>query len=190
MAVAPACRLEREKSSCSPSRQYRRPVESSGKGRQLMKLLVATVFALGFALSSGSAEAQQFEAQPAFDNCKDDSLQRAMTEGITLGISPSPPYSSIDPNSKQAEGLDVEINETALKWLGISKIDYEVAPFGQLIPAMLAGRIDVVASNIHIPPDRLKVVAFTTPAVWYGRAIVVPKGNPEGNSTFTEMQGK
>lgn len=155
-----------------------------------MKLLVATVFALGFALSSGTAEAQQFEAQPAFDNCKDDSLQRAMTEGITLGISPSPPYSSIDPNSKQAEGLDVEINEVALKWLGISKIDYEVAPFGQLIPAMLAGRIDVVASNIHITPDRLKVVAFTTPAWWYGPAIVVPKGNPEGITSFDDLQGK
>lgn len=155
-----------------------------------MKLLVATVFALGFALSNGTAEAQQFEAQPAFDNCKDDSLQRAMTEGITLGISPSPPYSSLDPNSKQAEGLDVEINEAALKWLGISKIDYEVAPFGQLIPAMLANRIDVVASNIHITPDRLKVVAFTTPAWWYGPAIVVPKGNPEGITSFDDLQGK
>lgn len=155
-----------------------------------MRALVVSTFVLGVLLVNGHADAQQFEAQPAFENCGDDSLERAMTEGITLGISPSPPYSSLDPNTKEAQGLDVEINEAALKWLGISKIDYEVAPFGQLIPAMLADRIDVVASNIHITPDRLKVVAFTSPAWWYGPAIVVQKGNPEGITSFEDLQGK
>ena len=108
--------------------------------------------------------AQQIEGIPNFKSCKDDSLDRAMKDGITLGISPSPPYSSLDPNTKKAEGLDVEIHEAALAWIGIKDIKYEVAPFGQLIPLMLSKRIDVVASNIHQTPDRLKVVTFSTPA--------------------------
>ncbi|HKO23274.1 MAG TPA: transporter substrate-binding domain-containing protein, partial [Chloroflexota bacterium] len=66
-----------------------------------------------------------------------------------------------------------------IKWMGVSKIRYEIAPFGQLIPALLAKRVDAVSSNIHITPDRLKVVSFTGPAWWYGPAIVTQKANPQ-----------
>ena len=114
----------------------------------------------------------------------------AKQNGITLGISPSPPYSSLDPGSNKASGLDVEIHEAALKWIGIEKIKYEVMPFGQLISAMLANRVDVVASNIHVTPDRLKAVSFTGPAWWYGPAIVVQKGNPAKVTSFEQPKGK
>lgn len=150
------------------------------------------IAAVAVAVVAGSASAQEFrhEAQPLFDNCGDGSLEKAKSEGITLGISPSPPYSSLDPQTKKAAGLDVEINEGALKWLGVTQIRYEVMPFGQLIPALLSKRIDVVASNIHITPDRLKAVSFTGPAWWYGPAIVVAKGNPEGLASFEGLKGK
>jgi ABC-type amino acid transport substrate-binding protein len=150
------------------------------------------ITAVAVAVVAGSAGAQEFryEAQPLFENCGDGSLAKAKSEGITLGISPSPPYSSLDPQTKQASGLDVEINEGALRWLGVDKIRYEVMPFGQLIPALLSKRIDVVAANIHITPDRLKAVSFTGPAWWYGPAIVVAKGNPEGLTSFESLKGK
>jgi polar amino acid transport system substrate-binding protein len=139
-----------------------------------------------------AAPAQQFrhEAVPLFDNCGDPSLTKARTDGITLGISPSPPYSSLAPGGDKAEGLDVEINEAALNWAGITKIRYEVMPFGQLIPALLSNRIDVVSANIHVTPDRLKAVSFTSPAWWYGPAIVVAKGNPAGIKSFDDLKGK
>jgi polar amino acid transport system substrate-binding protein len=152
----------------------------------------ALALGLTMCLLAGTAAAQdaKYEAAPLFDHCDDSSLQKAQRDGLTLGISPSPPYSSIDPQSGKASGLDVEINEAALKWLGVSKIHYEVMPFGQLIPAMLAHRIDVVAENIHITPDRLKVVSFSGPAWWYGPAIVVARGNPEGLKSFDALKGK
>jgi ABC-type amino acid transport substrate-binding protein len=145
---------------------------------------------LALALSSGVAYAQQFEASPQFENCGDGSYDRAVKEGVTLGISPSPPYSSLDPKTQKAAGLDVEINEGALKWMGVKSIKYQVAPFGQLIPALLAKRIDVVAANIHITPDRLKVVSFSGPAWWYGPAIIVQKGNPQHLASFESLKGK
>jgi ABC-type amino acid transport substrate-binding protein len=143
-------------------------------------------------LLAGAAMAQepQFEAPALFDNCGDPSLEKARTDGITLGISPSPPYSSIDPQTNKGSGLDVEINEAALKWLGVAEIRYEVMPFGQLIPALLSKRIDVVASNIHVTPDRLKAVSFSGPAWWYGPAIVTAKGNPGSIDSFDALQGK
>jgi polar amino acid transport system substrate-binding protein len=153
----------------------------------LRTLLVGTFIA---AASMAMAQDFQNEAQPLFENCGDPSLTNAKQNGITLGISPSPPYSSLDPGSNKASGLDVEIHEAALKWIGVNKIRYEVMPFGQLISAMLAKRVDVVASNIHITPDRLKAVSFTGPAWWYGPAIVVQKGNPLKLTSFDSLKGK
>ena len=106
------------------------------------------------------------------------------------GSSPSPPYSSLAPGSDKAEGLDVEINEAALKWAGITKIKYEVMPFGQLIPALLSKRIDAVSSNIHVTPDRLKAVSFTGPAWWYGPAIGARQGQSEGHQAIRGSQGQ
>lgn len=155
-------------------------------------MLKSVLAALFVAVVSTGAVAQefQFEAPPLFDNCGDPSLAKAKAEGVTLGFSPSPPYSSLDPATKQATGLDVELVEAALKWAGVTKFKYEVMPFGQLIPALLAKRIDVVAANIHVTPDRLKAVSFTGPAWWYGPAIVVAKGNPAGITSFDTLKGK
>jgi len=141
-------------------------------------------------LLAAPAFGQQIEGKADFKNCSDGSLDRAIKDGATLGISPSPPYSNLDPNTKKADGLDVEINEAALHWLGVTNIKYEVAPFGQLIPMLLSKRIDVVASNIHQTPDRLKVVAFTGPAWWYGPALATAKGNPKGIKSFEDLKGK
>src|SRR5215203_309783 len=100
-------------------------------------------------LAAGRLSAQEFqyEAQPLFEACGEASLSKAQRDGITLGISPSPPYSSLDPNSGKAAGLDVT-------------------------------------------PDRLKAVSFTGPAWWYGPAIVVQKGNPQGLTSFEALKGK
>lgn len=143
-----------------------------------------------FLVVAAPAFAQQIEGKADFKGCADGSLDRALTDGITLGISPSPPYSNLDPNTNKADGLDVEINEAALRWLGVEKIKYEVAPFGQLIPMLTSNRIDVVASNIHQTPDRLKVVAFSGPAWWYGPALVTTKGNSAGIKSFDDLKGK
>jgi polar amino acid transport system substrate-binding protein len=143
-----------------------------------------------FLLVATPAFAQQIEGKAGFKGCADGSLDKAIADGITLGISPSPPYSNLDPNTNKADGLDVEINEAALRWLGVDKIKYEVAPFGQLIPMLTSNRIDVVASNIHQTPDRLKVVTFTGPAWWYGPALVTQKGNPTGIKSFDDLKGK
>jgi polar amino acid transport system substrate-binding protein len=141
-------------------------------------------------LLAAPAFGQQIEGKADFKDCSDGSLDRAIKDGVTLGISPSPPYSNLDPNTKKADGLDVEISEAALHWLGVTNIKYEVAPFGQLIPMLLSKRIDVVASNIHQTPDRLKVVTFTGPAWWYGPALATAKGNPKGIKSFDDLKGK
>lgn len=151
--------------------------------------IVAAVLAL--CLSGGAVYAQEFqhEASPSIEACGDASYDKAKSEGLTVGISPSPPFTSLNPDSQKAEGLEVEINEAAYKWAGIDKLKYEVMPFGQLIPALLAKRIDVVTA-LHITPDRKKVISFGGPAYWYGPAIMVKKGNPDGIKSYDDLKGK
>jgi polar amino acid transport system substrate-binding protein len=163
------------------------------RGRPSRRALIlgATLAALVLGTGAGPARAQEFknEAVPLFDNCGDPSYEKAKTEGITIGISPSPPFTSINPSTQKAEGLEVELNEAALAWMGVTKIKYEIMPFGQLISALLAKRIDAVAA-IHVTPDRLKVISFSGPAYWYGPALLVKKGNPDGITSFDVLKGK
>lgn len=129
-----------------------------------------------------------FETKPNFENCGDDSYQRAIEEGITLGVAPTPPWTSVDPSTGKAIGIDVEINEAALAWMGVTKIEYVSGNFGTLIPSLLSKRIDVVVVSLHVNPDREKTIAFTGPAWWYGPAIVVPKGNPKNIQSYDDLK--
>lgn len=157
---------------------------------RIVAIAASATFA-GGALAQDADATFRFEFKPDFQACQSDgSLTKALDEGVVLGISPSPPYTSIDPATNKADGIDVEIIEAALNWVGVTKISYEVAPFSSLTPALLSKRIDLLASNIHVTPDRLKVISFTGPAWWYGPAITVQKGNPAGLAKFEDLVGR
>jgi len=157
----------------------------------MRKFYLLALTLIAFMTTAGLASAaKKYEAPPFVGACGDNSYENAKANGITLGISPSPPYSSIDPATNAAGGLDVEIHQAVLDWMGVKNIKYEIMPFGQLIPAMISKRIDIVATNIHVTPDRLKVVSFTGPAWWYGPGIIVEKGNPLGIKSLDDLKGK
>lgn len=150
---------------------------------------VMAVFASAQVRAEDAGRDFRFEFRPDFAACKGDaSLEKALSDGIVLGISPSPPYTSLDPATGKAAGIDVEIVEAALEWLGVTKISYEVAPFSSLTPALMSSRIDLIAANIHVTPDRLQVISFTGPSWWYGPAITVKAGNPSGIHTFENLK--
>lgn len=136
-----------------------------------------------------AAQVRTTGAVPDFA-CTDDSYTRAVRNGLTLGFSPSPPYTFVDPATNEPGGIDWEINVAALNWMGITEIRYEVMPWESLIPSLLSGRIDVLAANIHETPDRLKVISFTGPAWWYGPAVIVQKGNPENIQSYDDLKGR
>ncbi|MGH6943290.1 MAG: substrate-binding periplasmic protein, partial [Geminicoccaceae bacterium] len=82
--------------------------------------------ALGVAMLAGgrtapAQEAGKFfhETEPQFEDCADGSLDRVREEGIVLGESGIAPHSILDPNTKEASGIDVEINNAVLDWLGV-----------------------------------------------------------------------
>lgn len=119
--------------------------------------------------------------------CKDNSYQDIVSKGITLGISPDSPYTYLDPSTKKPAGIDWDVNSAVLKYIGVTKVNYAIMPFDSLIPAMLSHRIDVIADNIHQTPKRVKIISFTSPAWWYGPALIVQKGNPAKISSYKDL---
>jgi polar amino acid transport system substrate-binding protein len=144
-----------------------------------------------FALGMGTAAVQAGDPTlPGVSfNGGDGSYKRAVADGITLGISNDPPYTFQDETTKDYDGIDVRIFREICKRLGIEKVKWEIVQFDALIPGTQAKRWDVVVDNLHENPKRLAVVAFTSPAYWYGSALAVQKGNPQNIHTAQNLAG-
>lgn len=155
---------------------------------------IAIAAGVAFSLTAlpALAQDQKFfnEATPMFDNCGDPSLSKAQQDGITLGYSVGPPGVILDEATQKASGIDVEINQAVLDWLGIKNVKLQFLPFESLIPSLLSKRIDVIAADFHHNPQRDKVISFSGPAFWYGPALIVAKGNPLGIKSYDDLKGK
>jgi len=156
-----------------------------------MNLSSRTAIAAGFALAltAGPVLAQKVEYKPDVANCGDPSFENAVKNGINLGSNDNPPELYQDAN-KQPAGIDWDINKAALDAMGISKINVVWMPWESVIPSLLSKRIDVIAADIHVNPERIKVISFSGPAWWYGPVVVVAKGNPMKINSYDDLKGK
>ena len=118
--------------------------------------------------------------------CNDTSYKLALSRGIKLGVYDAMPYMG-EVNGKQV-GIDWEINDAVLHYIGVTKVTPVKLQWPEMIPALLSKRIDVIAGNIHENPTRLKSIAFTTAAWWYGTNLVIQKSNPKGIKTWADLQ--
>jgi polar amino acid transport system substrate-binding protein len=149
----------------------------------------------GLTLAYGSwpvlAQEQSFyvEMKPDVADCGDPSYQNAVKNGISLGFNVNPPEAYQDA-SKQPTGIDWDINKAVLDVLGIKKINVVWMPWESVIPSLLSQRIDVIGADIHVTPERMKVISFTGPAWWYGPVLIVQKGNPLNISSYDQLKGK
>jgi ABC-type amino acid transport substrate-binding protein len=157
-----------------------------------VRKLIAVLFAC-FALITPAAMAQTPEPAVSIDQpmlpdfaCTDTSYADAVANGITLGITPDFPYTYLD-SDNNPQGIDVTINNAVLDWIGVTDVTYETMPWDSLIPALQAEQIDIIADNIHETPDRVKVIGFTSPAWWYGPALIVTSDNPDNIQSYDDL---
>lgn len=84
----------------------------------------------------------------------------------------------------QFDGLDVAIVKTFANSLGVALEIHATQTFGELIPALLSGKGDLIASSMTITKDREKVVAFSQPYFPVVMMVVVRK-----DSTISNVSG-
>lgn len=93
---------------------------------------------------------------------------------LVLGTSAvTEPFSFID-GSQNVVGLDIEIAQRVAQRLGM-KLDVVNMDFGGMIPALVAGKVDMIAACITITEERAGKVLFSEPYYRGGIAALVKK---------------
>jgi polar amino acid transport system substrate-binding protein len=99
------------------------------------------------------------------------------------------PMEFFDPNdATKPIGFDVESYQAVVKKLGLNEKIVNTA-FDGLIPALTAGRCDIVWTALYINDTRLKV-ADAVPYFATSQVVMVPAGNPKGIKAEADLCGK
>lgn len=116
--------------------------------------------------------------------------ERVLREGkIVIGIHNRSPWGFRDEATGEATGWHPDLLRAAFAELGVKELDIRVTEFGALIPGLLAGRFDAVASGLAITPERCKQVAFGAPDLKVPDAAIVLVGNPKKVHGYQDIAG-
>ncbi len=100
---------------------------------------------------------------------------------------PYPPFEFFDENQKLV-GLDIDLGDMIAARLG-TKTKWTSIDYNGIIPALQAGKYDMVLASIGDTVEREKALDFVNYSK-QGQVLVVKKGNPEGITGLESMCGK
>lgn len=126
---------------------------------RISTLLVLSIFfgACATAGSSGSAS-------PAVD--------RIISSGVLrVGLSANQPPFNMRDKQGAIIGMEADLSLALASALNV-KPSFVVKPFGELLPALESGEVDVVLSGLTMSPERNLKVAFAGPYFISGKAIL------------------
>lgn len=89
----------------------------------------------------------------------------------------------------ELQGFEVDLMEAVGAETG-DEIEFVTMSFSGLIGALESGRIDTIANQITITPEREAKFAFTQPYVYDGAQVVVKKGNEEDITGPESLKGR
>ena len=87
------------------------------------------------------------------------------------------------------KGFEVDVMNAIGKEMG-REIQYQTANFSGLFGMLESGRIDTVANQITITPEREAKFAFSQPYVFDGAQVVVKEGNEDTIGSVEDLSGK
>jgi len=109
--------------------------------------------------------------------------------GIRIGYSSEAPYAFRAENG-DVTGQSPEIAKAVLEKIGVAPIRWVLLDFGQAIPELLAGRIDMIANGLFITPERAAKVLFSLPYSQALPGLLVRRGNPHALHSYAEAAKK
>lgn len=91
---------------------------------------------------------------------------------LRVGYSQEPPYAFLDEQGR-VTGEAPETARIILDRLGTEEVRWVRLEFDELLPNLLDGRVDIVASGLFVTPSRSAKVRFVRPTVCTSPALVV-----------------
>lgn len=112
----------------------------------------------------------------------------ASAETIRVGMSGSYfPFTFVEQD--QLKGFEVDVMNAVAKETG-DTVEFVTMGFSGLIGALESNRIDTIANQITITPERSAKFAFSQPYVFDGAQVVVKKGNEAAITGPESLKGK
>lgn len=134
---------------------------------------------------TASAPASTKAGAPATDGACMDRIRK---DGLRVLTSPDyPPYESMN-DQNEIVGFEVDLVNAVAKEMGV-EAKFTGQGFDGLIPALLAGRGDLIVSGLSVTPERAKSVAFTEPYEKSSNALVARADNSDINGSDS-LKGK
>jgi His/Glu/Gln/Arg/opine family amino acid ABC transporter permease subunit len=121
-------------------------------------------------------------ATPAPASADTGPVVRVGTEGTY------PPFSFVDPRTQDLTGFDIEVMRAVCKQAGW-QVSFVQTQFDAIFPALDSGRIDAIANQITINPDRQARYLFSTPYTYSHGVVVVAADNDDIHS-LKDLKGK
>lgn len=143
--------------------------------RYAPRLLALLLFVL-VALSGGAAQAAPNQAAP------DRPVIRVGTEGVY------PPFSFRDSDTDKLTGYDIEVIKAVAKKAGW-KLKFVETTFDAIFTALESKRIDVIANQVTLNPERKAKYGLGT-TYTYSRGVIVVKTGTKGIKTLDDIKGK
>lgn len=100
------------------------------------------------------------------------SMERIIKKGeLAVGTSGTQPPMSATNKKGELIGMDVDLSRAMADAMGV-KLKFVPMPFAELLPALEAGKVDMVLSGMTTTAERNKKVAFVGPYVVTGKGIL------------------
>jgi polar amino acid transport system substrate-binding protein len=105
---------------------------------------------------------------------------------VRVGLANQPPFSALNPDGTLT-GVAPTISQMVLTRLGITEVEGFIGTYGELVPGMMAGRWDFIASCLTVTQPRCEQVQYSDPITSDGRCIVTLKGE-KGPKKISELK--
>jgi polar amino acid transport system substrate-binding protein len=99
-------------------------------------------------------------------------LDRIVKKGeLAVGTSGTQPPMSAVNKKGELMGMDIDLSKAMAEAMGV-KVKFVPMPFAEILPALEAGKVDMVLSGMTMTLDRNKKAAFAGPYVVTGKGIL------------------
>ena len=119
---------------------------------------------------------------PAAAHADEERVVRVGTEGVY------PPFSYRDPDTNELTGFDIEVMKAVGEEAGW-QVEFVEAPFDSLFPALDSKRIDVIANQVTINPERKARYLFSTPYT-YSHGVIVTAKDTDDITSLDDLKGR
>ncbi|MBE0603670.1 MAG: ABC transporter substrate-binding protein [Deltaproteobacteria bacterium] len=117
-----------------------------------------------------------------------DTLAEVKKKGVLVaGVKDStPPFGSVDPNTKEYVGYDIDFIRYIAKKLGV-KAEFQPVTSANRMPMLMENRVDILAATMTKNPDRAKQIDFSYTYFLTGQKFLTKVGTV---NSLKDLEGK